>query len=68
MAKLYIQFYLDTGHLTKRRSIFEFSDTAFFAARDAEEIERGEKLPVNPRTDFPSFDVTDERGNEIGNG
>ena len=68
MAKFYIQFYLADKSMTKPRAIEAFSDDCFEAARDAEETACGEKLPVDPKTDFPSFDVLDEYGTEIGAG
>lgn len=44
-----------------------FGDEAIEEARNLVEKEVG-PLPEDPRTEFPSFTITDEDGNEIGGG
>jgi len=62
-----IRWHMPSGKLSPHRQLSDFSDEVIIVDRTALEAQEGEKLEVDPRTDFPSF-VLYENGEEIGGG
>lgn len=56
-----------TGDYTSEPMV-AFDDTALDLARSAVEKRLGRKLPIDPRTNYPSFTVYNAAGDEVGGG